>query len=230
MNGKLQFQAYRKPNQIIKYISIESHHAPAQLFNVARSEFERLISLTTMNNITLKMKPEEIYPEHVKKLKDARLWRQTMDSWTFKIILKNKKSEDRKEKKRKEMSTGGVKGTHTLYQHGQIDGTSIFLKEFEDKAVKYGVKWLCFRFSKGIHQSFACLLAGDRNRKLMETISSKDFCSRDCNCCKEILMRIGGTFPWNRLCRQKVIVYKITCRICESYYIGTTQNTYKQHT
>ena len=99
MNGKLQFQAYRKPNQIIKYISIELHHAPAQLFNVARSELECLTSLITINNITRKMKPEEIYPEHVKKLKEARLWRQNMDSWKFDYIEKNMKSVERKEKK-----------------------------------------------------------------------------------------------------------------------------------
>ena len=43
-------------------------------------------------------------------------------------------------------------------------------------------------------------------------------------------MRSGGTCPWDRCCRTKVIVYRINCKICDKYYIGSLQNAYKQRT
>ena len=95
--GRLQFQAYRKPNQVVKYISIDSYYALPQLRNVSRSELERLTKLTTINKVTRHMKPKKIYPVHVKKLKEARVWDQRMDKWTFDTILSNMNSPDRKQ-------------------------------------------------------------------------------------------------------------------------------------
>ena len=103
-------------------------------------------------------------------------------------------------------------------------------KIFNDKAAECAQKWIRIRYSKTIHPTFATLLAGDRQAKIMEGISSKDFISLPCNCSEPIIRRSGNNCPWKGNCREKVIVYKITCVICQKFYIGSTQNALKQRT
>jgi hypothetical protein len=68
------------------------------------------------------------------------------------------------------------------------------------------------------------LLAGDLSKKLSEGVESMDFQVRDCNC-------RGGRGPrkcqYGDVCRMPIVVYKVTCKMTNKFYIGNTQQHLK---
>ena len=66
---------------------------------------------------------------------------------------------------------------------------------------------------------------GDLNNKLLKGIGSEDFNDRPCNC--NIASKIDGKCIYNSKCRSSIVVYKATCKDCDVFYIGNTQQQLK---
>ena len=56
----------------------------------------------------------------------------------------------------------------------------------------------------------------------MHPLVSKDFESKPCNCSGP------GPCKYNGQCRQKLIIYQVTCNNTGKMYLGSTQNTLKE--
>ena len=70
------------------------------------------------------------------------------------------------------------------------------------------------------------LLQGDLSGKVTNGIDSKDFQTECCNCTGE--ERDENGCAYDGICREKVIVYEVTCKDTEKVYIGCTQNNFKK--
>ena len=73
INGDLDFKVHLKPNSKIKYVNKTSDHLKLVIKEVKNGVLERLCKLTTMNEARRKIKIENMYPEHVRALREADL-------------------------------------------------------------------------------------------------------------------------------------------------------------
>ena len=73
------------------------------------------------------------------------------------------------------------------------------------------------------------IFQGDLNWKLMDGVISRDFMDLPCNC--NNMMKVNGQqeCAYNGDCRKICMVYKVTCRKCECFYIGNMQQKVKNH-
>ena len=59
-------------------------------------------------------------------------------------------------------------------------------------------------------------------------VTVRDYYEKQCGCTAPSM--INGKCIWNRKCNSRNIMYKITCRCCNMYYIGNTSRSFKQRT
>ena len=63
--------------------------------------------------------------------------------------------------------------------------------------------------------------------KIRKVLASKDFPHRYCNC--NATMKVNGICTYKGECRKCCIVYKVTCKHCNDFYVGNNQNTLKKN-
>ena len=61
----------------------------------------------------------------------------------------------------------------------------------------------------------------------MDSVISCDFMDLPCNC--NSMMKINGQCAYNSNCRKMCVVYKVTCKKCENFYVGNMQQKMKNH-
>ena len=92
------------------------------------------------------------------------------------------------------------------------------LKELHNK---HGLTWLHFSMSYHTFSNLREILQEHLNWELMEGIISHDFMDWPCNC--NNVAKIDGKGIFNGNCRKMCVVYKVTCQVCDMFYIGNTQ-------
>ena len=96
------------------------------------------------------------------------------------------------------------------------------IKELHEKHVlkclQVSISYHRFANLRGIFQS-------NLNKKLIEGVISRDFCDLECNCNK--LSKVDGRCIFGDDCRKSCVVYKVTCRECDEFYISNTQQKMK---
>ena len=75
------------------------------------------------------------------------------------------------------------------------------------------------------YSNIAELLQADLTTKLREGLMSNDFVDRSGNC--------SGTKTGNKCvnggkCRQKMVIFEVTCKCCNAKYVGNTQQNLKE--
>jgi len=69
------------------------------------------------------------------------------------------------------------------------------------------------------------ILQGDLNSKLIKGVRSLDFENLECNCNSK--SKTDGKCVYGGKCRHSIVVYKATCKICDKFYVGNTQQKLK---
>jgi hypothetical protein len=69
------------------------------------------------------------------------------------------------------------------------------------------------------------LFQADLNKKLTANLVSRDFVNESCNRIKN--KKVYGKCIFNSECRNRVVVYKVTCQVCKMQYVGNTQQHVK---
>ena len=70
-SDNLQFRVHLKPNQKLKYLNKGSAHTPACFKAIVSRVFNRLAKLTSKTDETRGKKINQLYPKHIKALKQA---------------------------------------------------------------------------------------------------------------------------------------------------------------
>ena len=68
---------------------------------------------------------------------------------------------------------------------------------------------------------------GDLSFKINTNLGSRYFEEKLCNCNANARDR-SGQCVYDSQCRQTMVVYKATCRVCQMFYIGCTQQQIKK--
>ena len=74
--------------------------------------------------------------------------------------------------------------------------------------------------------NLAELLNGDLAAKIGRVIFSKDLIDRKCNC--SLPSKVNGKCVYKGKCRSRCIIYEVKCCMCDTIYIGNTQQTFKK--
>ena len=82
------------------------------------------------------------------------------------------------------------------------------------------------RMSYHIFNNLSELLKGDLAAKIGRGIFSKDLMDRECNF--SLLSKVNVKCVYEGKFRSKCIIYEVKCSMCDSIYIGNTQQTFKK--
>ena len=74
--------------------------------------------------------------------------------------------------------------------------------------------------------NLAELLNGYLATKTGQGIFSKDLMDRECNC--YLPSKVNGKCVYEGKCRHQCIIYEVKCSMCNTIYIGKTQQTFKK--
>jgi hypothetical protein len=220
---ELQFQVYMKPNQQLKYLNKGSTHTGAVFKAIPKGVYQRLAKLTTMTEMNGNLTLKEIYPKHFKALEHANLvkgkiptLRETkLEIETLKMLSEASKAAKEKkgrERKRAIYFCAGYSKTWITPIHKTIQA----LKD------RFELTWLRFSMSYHRFTNLRETLQGDLQGKINLGVESKDFMKEDCNCKGN-----KGDCNYDGICRDKVVVYEITCKDTGMVYIGQTQQNFK---
>ena len=223
-HGDLKFKVHTKPNQKIKYLNEGSTHAASVFKAVPCGVLNRLAKLTSITHRNRNKGIEELYPDHTAALDAAGLSPKSYP--TIQSLQKEQQAtaEERKkaaEKKRRKRPRSVF--FCIGYSKGWEKPIHVTLKKLRNK---HNLKWLRISMSYHRFPNLSEMLQGDLTRKLLEGVESLDFVDRECNC-RPSITKGHKLCPYQGHCRKSVIVYKVTCKCCNMYYIGNTQQQYK---
>ena len=90
---------------------------------------------------------------------------------------------------------------------------------------KYRFKWLRLSMAYTCHSNLASLINADTGSKVMAGIVDEGSRDRPCKCGTGF--KKDGEYIFGGQCRESCLVYKLTCRFSNMYYIGKTQRQLK---
>ena len=171
-------------------------------------------------NKTLK----EIYPDHFKALETAKLVTDSIPTLKQEI-QRREASLNRKisVKKTKQKERDRKRATYFCVGYSKIWKTPIHktIKELKDK---HNLKWLRVNMSYHRFTNLRETIQGDLSGKIMDGIESEAFKNLGCNC----QGNKTGKCNYNNICRNKLVVYEVTCLNTGKVYIGQTQQFFKK--
>jgi hypothetical protein len=213
-----------KPNQQLKYLNKGSTHTGSVFKAIPHGVYQRLAKLTTMTKENRNLSLKAIYPKHFEALKHAGLVQGRVPTLKHakrniarlkKLSEKNKPAKEKKanERQRAVYFCVGFSKTWLTPIHQTI------------KALKarYDLPWLRFSMSYHRFTNLRETLQGDLSGKLTHGIESKDFMKEECNCNG----KNKNGCKYDGICRDKIVVYEITCKDTGKIYIGQTQQNFK---
>ena len=92
-DGLLAFGVYGKENQLLKYLNTLSCHTHSTFKAIPTGVFKRLSRLTSREEGMAKKRIDEIYPDHAKALKVAKLTKEG-EFPTFEELWKNEDTDE----------------------------------------------------------------------------------------------------------------------------------------
>ena len=71
-------------------------------------------------------------------------------------------------------------------------------------------------------------LHADLMRKVSAEIVSRDEKTRECQCTDALRISAEGKCIFGSRCREKCVVYRVSCQLCDKFYIGKTSQFVKE--
>ena len=164
-----------------------------------------------------------MYPHNFKALEIADLSPRKIPSFKQQIEI-NTQDQIKKVEKSKH---NRVDDRHVYFCVGYSKVWSKPIHVRIKKLVKqYKLTWLRFKMSYHRFSNFREMIGGSIDTKINENVVSQDFVDRSCNCSRTCLDNKGNCTYGGR-CRNKCVVYCITCNSTGKQYIGATQQNAK---
>jgi hypothetical protein len=171
---------------------------------------------------------DELYPIHLKALKEARLWKTnwevpTLNEANQQLEMKEHKTQQKTKKRRERERKRKV---------FFIIGFSKFwprpIPMIIDKILENfpSLKWLRYSISYKKFSSVSQMIQGDLMRKVGENIITVDDERKKCNC--RIPKGELKTCRYDGVCYESNVVYEIECKTTGKKYIGNTSQKVKK--
>ena len=213
-----------KLNQQLKYLNKGSIHTEACFAAIPSGVVRRLALLTMRMNESEDIRMDELYPLHVKALHVANLappifptHGKILDS----LMMREPKENDKCNNNKKGGDKWMVQFCISMSKHW----SKLIHERIKELCEKHGLKWLRVSISYHRFANLRGIFQSNLNKKLIEGVISRDFCDLECNCNK--LSKVDSRCIFGGDCRKSCVVYKVTCRECDEFYIGNTQQKMK---
>ena len=227
-DGHLEFTVHLKPNQALRYLNRESTHRESTFRSIPQGVFRRLTSLTSDTEYFNTLRIDELYPHHAAALHAAGL-----APAIFPTIGSIRDSIQPVQPPADGVTDRPANNQQTVYVClGVSDYWIVPIHKLIKKLLtRYNLPWFKrYRMSYHRFPNFADSLRGVLTSKLSRFVTSATFPDHEpCNCQSNHLGRpcilVGDAAGQ---CRQKNVVYKLTCGFCQHSYIGNTSRHLKR--
>jgi hypothetical protein len=95
-------------------------------------------------------------------------------------------------------------------------------KELKTLRDKHGLTWMRISMSYHRFPNLRDIFQSALTAKMIENVVSLDFQSKPCNC-----KAPKGQCNYGKVCREPVVIYKVKCELTNKFYIGNTQQFFK---
>jgi hypothetical protein len=95
-------------------------------------------------------------------------------------------------------------------------------KELKTLRDKHGRTWMRISMSYHIFPNLRNIFQSTLTAKVIKNVVSLDFHSKPCNC-----KAPKGQCNYEKVCREPVVTYKVKCELTNKFYIGNTQQFFK---
>jgi len=226
----LNFNVYKKPRELVKYLNHDSHHHRNHKAAVLAGVELRLASLTTMTNANSELSLSDIYPDKHEALSIAGQLKPDQKMRTLRAVHEDdsKFGPARLEKRDRAIDH---RDSLFIVKYANL-GSLPISRRIKRIRNAYRLKWLRPRVIFSRHTNLREKLLGDLNRKLLHGVVDVDYGPRPCNC--PARYKVNGKCAFSTggetTCRTAGIVYKISCKAnsnCKCFYIGKSQRYVK---
>lgn len=225
----LCFAVYTKPNFQSKYLDVKSTHTAAMKSSVPRGVSIRLAGLTTRTAANENSSLSSLYPKVHATLKKSGHLKGDSRLPKLGTILNNREREIMEAQLRKEEWKKDKRNVYILARYSGNWRTPI-TNTIKRLKKKYGLGWLRVRMLHKRHQNLKEMLLGDIATKVMKGVSPTEYVKatqkKKCSCRQS--SKVDGKCLWNEECETTGVIYKITCKCCNDFYLGKTQRGLKK--
>ena len=225
-NQELCFGVYTKPGF---QSNVNSCHPSNCKKAIVKGVSIRLSGLTTRKTQDENKSLSHHYPNFHANLKKAGHLRGDAQLPKLSTILDSRE----RERAEAEMERADWKkdSKRTIYLIKKYDGDwrSPVHKLIQKLRLKYDLKWLRVRMTHKRHMNLKEMLLGDITKKIMQGIDDYEYVKKTkkgkCNC--RSTHKPNGECLYKEECETKAVIYKISCKCCNSFYIGKTSRSLK---
>ena len=226
----LAFRVHLKPNQQLKYLNKGSSHTTSCFKAIPHGVEHRLTKLTTVTEANKDAKLDDLYPIHYQAMRNSRLpgIEQSLSTPTLataaaKLETTQTDKEAAEKKKRRERDRKRSVFFKIGFSHYWSKPIHKIIKEVKGKFP--ALNWLRVSMSYHRFPNATETLQADLVTKLNKTAKSLDFADEPCNC--QGVGKNNKICAFGERCRNKIVVYKVTCKKTGKIYIGCTQQNLK---
>jgi hypothetical protein len=101
-------------------------------------------------------------------------------------------------------------------------------KELKRLRNKHNLKWLRTAMSYHKFSTLGEKFNSDLSGKIMKGVYDLEWSDRACNCNSKTLLDNGHCL-YKSQCRKSLVVYNLECKLCDSHYVGKTQQYLNDH-
>jgi hypothetical protein len=224
--GKLRYNVYKKPDELIKYLNTDSHHHANHKTAVLQGVELRLVLLTMVSDENKNLSLSEIYPDKHEALSIASQIKSSEKMRSLCEVLNNNSQScpSRLENQSRAINKRDSLFIVTYANLGQSNRPiNQIIRRMRNK---FKLKWLRPRVIYSCHSNLQEKLLGDLKRKLLWGITDANLGCCPCNCPRN--HKVNGVCAYSSniyTCQTTKTVYKNTCKVngCKCFYIWKLQ-------
>jgi hypothetical protein len=213
-DGQLNFNVYKKPRELVKYLNHDSHHHRNHKAAVLAGVELHLAQLTTMTNANSELSLSNIYPDKHDALSLAGQLKPDQKMHTLRAVLEDD-SDSGPARLEKCDRAIDHRDSFFIVKYANL-GSLPISRRIRRLRNAYRLKWLHPRVVFSRHTNLHKKLLRDLNRKLLHGVVDVDYGVNG-----KCAFSTGET-----TCRTAGIVYKISCKAhsnCKCFYTGKSQ-------
>jgi hypothetical protein len=225
-DNTLLFNVHRKPDKLVKYLNLDSHHHRHHKTAVLSGVKLRLALLTTRTPANANLSLLDIYPDKDQALQLARQLKLGQKMQTLSAVL-NDKTSSGPDRLKKQSHAFDKRDSFLIVKYASLGHSQwLIVKVVKHLRNLCCLKWLHLHVVFSRHTNLQEKLLRNLQQNVLWGVADADFGPRPCNSPRQYKVNEKCAYGGECFtCQTAGSVYKISCNVpnCNCFYVGKSQ-------